>query len=339
MSSKIYITSGLGPAAANEGFTEAYDLPNDTAYAETCASVALIFWAQRMLHLDLDGKYADVVEQALFNGALTGLSRDGEHYFYSNPLDSDGRHSRWAWHTCPCCTMNSSRLIASVGGYFISAGEGCGCVSSLRRHIDNPRSGRNNRGLAGNQHLPAVRLDQDRSQPANPARFTVKLRIPGWANGASAAINGDADRNKCCNGKRLFIDQSPMAARRQHRTRTSYAARAHLRASLRKGECWSRCAQAWSTRLLRRGSRQSRRPRTRAMLPRDAEIVAKKQDDLFGGTVILTVRAERLETMDWTDSLYRRSPPAKSDSKMVALPYYLWNNRASGSMQVWICEA
>ena len=121
MASKIYITSGLGPAAANEGFTEAYDLPNDTAYAETCASVALIFWAQRMLHLDLDGKYADVLEQALFNNALGGISRDGEHYFYSNPLDSDGRH-RWVWHTCPCCTMNSSRLVASVGGYFVSAG-------------------------------------------------------------------------------------------------------------------------------------------------------------------------------------------------------------------------
>jgi DUF1680 family protein len=102
MASKIYITSGLGPAAANEGFTEAYDLPNATAYAETCASVALIFWAQRMLHLDLDGRYADMLELALYNNALGGLSRDGEHYFYSNPLDSDGRHQRWAWHTCPC---------------------------------------------------------------------------------------------------------------------------------------------------------------------------------------------------------------------------------------------
>jgi DUF1680 family protein len=123
MASKIYITSGLGPAAANEGFTEAYDLPNATAYAETCASVALILWAQRMLHLDLDGRYADMLELALYNNALGGLSRDGEHYFYSNPLDSDGRHQRWAWHTCPCCTMNASRLIASVGGYFVSSGD------------------------------------------------------------------------------------------------------------------------------------------------------------------------------------------------------------------------
>ena len=122
-STRMYVTGGFGPSAANEGFTSDYDLPNDTAYAETCASVALIFWAQRMLNLDLDGKYADVLERALFNGALSGLSRDGEHYFYDNPLESDGSHSRWAWHTCPCCTMNVSRLVASVGGYFFSTGD------------------------------------------------------------------------------------------------------------------------------------------------------------------------------------------------------------------------
>ena len=77
----MYVTAGLGPEKTNEGFTEPYDLPNETAYAETCASVALIFWAQRMLHLDLDGRYADVMELALFNGALTGLSRDGDALF------------------------------------------------------------------------------------------------------------------------------------------------------------------------------------------------------------------------------------------------------------------
>ena len=190
MSSKIYITSGLGPAAANEGFTEDYDLPNDTAYAETCASVALIFWAQRMLHLDLDGRYADVMEQALFNGALTGLSRDGEHYFYSNPLDSDGRHSRWAWHTCPCCTMNSSRLVASVGGYFVSASDDAvafhlyGGISTtvslaggkvfLRETSTYPWSG-------------SIKIEVS---PDAPAEFTVKLRIPGWAHDARASVGG-----------------------------------------------------------------------------------------------------------------------------------------------------
>ena len=121
-SKRMYVTAGLGPAAANEGFTVDYDLPNDTAYAETCASVALIFWAQRMLNLELDGEYADVMEQALYNGALSGLSRDGTTYFYQNPLESDGSHTRWDWHPCPCCTMNVSRLVASIGGYFYSTG-------------------------------------------------------------------------------------------------------------------------------------------------------------------------------------------------------------------------
>jgi DUF1680 family protein len=101
---QMYVTGGLGPKETNEGFTEPYDLPNETAYAETCASVALIFWAHRMLHLDLDRRYADVMELALFNGALTGLARDGTHYFYSNPLESRGQHRRWDWHVCPCCT-------------------------------------------------------------------------------------------------------------------------------------------------------------------------------------------------------------------------------------------
>ena len=192
MSSKIYITSGLGPAAANEGFTEDYDLPNDTAYAETCASVALIFWAQRMLHLDLDGRYADVMEQALFNGALTGLSRDGEHYFYSNPLDSDGRHSRWAWHTCPCCTMNSSRLVASVGGYFVSHSDDA-IAFHLYGGISTEVELKTGKvALTETSTYPwsgAIRVEVD---PEKPAEFTLKLRIPGWARGATAAVNGEA---------------------------------------------------------------------------------------------------------------------------------------------------
>ena len=135
MVTKMYVTAGLGPSAHNEGFTYDYDLPNQTAYAETCASVALIFWAQRMLHLDLDGKYADMLELALFNGALSGLSRDGEHYFYMNPLESNGSANRWDWHTCPCCTMNVSRLVASVGGYFVSTAPRRHRLPPLWRHL------------------------------------------------------------------------------------------------------------------------------------------------------------------------------------------------------------
>ena len=260
MASKIYITSGLGPAAANEGFTEDYDLPNDTAYAETCASVALIFWAQRMLHLDLDGRYADVMEQALFNGALTGLSRDGEHYFYSNPLDSDGRHSRWAWHTCPCCTMNSSRLVASVGGYFVSASDDA-IAFHLYGGIATTRAARQRRrGAAGNQHLSLVRLDQHRGRPRGAGRLHRQAPHPGLGERGRGVGQRRAGRRHGRNDERLPVHRPAMARRRHDRPRTADARRADLRAPRCQGRHRPRRPEARTAGLLRRGDGQSRRP-------------------------------------------------------------------------------
>jgi uncharacterized protein len=121
---RLYVTGGLGPSAGNEGFTTDYDLPNETAYAETCASVGLVFWAHRMVLLEGDGCYADVTEQALYNGALSDISLDGEQFFYGNPLASRGDHHRWIWHRCPCCPPNIARLIASLGSYVYSVASG-----------------------------------------------------------------------------------------------------------------------------------------------------------------------------------------------------------------------
>jgi uncharacterized protein len=107
-------------SAQNEGLPHDYVLPNETAYAETSASVALTFWTQRLLHLDLDGHYANVLECELYNGGLSGLSREGRHYFYANPLAGNGTPSRWKWHVGSCYTINVSRLIGSIGSYFTS---------------------------------------------------------------------------------------------------------------------------------------------------------------------------------------------------------------------------
>ena len=150
-SKRMYVTGGLGPSASNEGFTEDYDLPNDTAYAETCASVALIFWAQRMLNLDLDGKYADVMELALFNGALAGLSRDGTHYFYENRLESDGADTRWALAHLP--VLHDERLAAGRLGRRLF-------LLDRRRHDRRPplrRQHREARGRRASGHDPADR--------------------------------------------------------------------------------------------------------------------------------------------------------------------------------------
>ena len=159
---RMYITGGFGPSECNEGFTTDYDLPNDTAYAETCASVAMVFWAQRMLNIDLDGQYADILELALYNNSLAGLSRDGEHYFYDNKLDSDGTHSRWSWHHCPCCPMNASRLIASVAGYFYSTSDESLAIHLYGTSEADVSVGANSVTDKTSQRLSMVRSDQCR---------------------------------------------------------------------------------------------------------------------------------------------------------------------------------
>ncbi len=115
---RLYVHGGMGPSELNEGFTKDYDLPNLTGYAETCAAIGLAFWAQRMLAFEPNSRYSDMMELAIYNGALSGISLDGSLFFYENPLESDGGHHRWKWHLCPCCPPNIARLIASIGTYF-----------------------------------------------------------------------------------------------------------------------------------------------------------------------------------------------------------------------------
>jgi uncharacterized protein len=337
--SKMYITSGLGPAAANEGFTEDYDLPNDTAYAETCASVALIFWAQRMLHLDLSGKYADVLEQALFNGALTGLSRDGTHYFYSNPLESDGRHSRWAWHTCPCCTMNASRLIASVGGYFLSHSD-----DAIAFHLYGGISARvalvgGNVTIRETSTYPWSGDIRIEVEPEAPFEFALKLRIPGWARGFDVAVNGEpvASSAKVEDGY-LTISRRWAAGDRvslvlpmpPERIYAHPAVRMNVgRFALKRGPLVYCVEEADNP-----GG-----PVQRLKLPREAPLQSERRGDLFGGIITLAVPGVRLADGDWKDTLYRPETPAESPANVTALPYYLWNNRGPGSMLVWLVEA
>ena len=255
---QMYVTAGLGPKETNEGFTEPYDLPNETAYAETCASVALIFWAQRMLHLDLDGRYADVMELALYNGALCRPRRaTATHYFYSNPLESDGQHRRWDWHLCPCCTMNVSRLVASVAGYFLSTRD-----DGVAFHLYGGSSPRRRRwpackvALTRDERLSLVGRDPHRDRSRGAGDFDLKLRIPGWARGATAAVNGEPIDAPAAT--RLSRHRPALAPGDTVDARSADAGRAALRPSERARRR-ARGAPARPADLLRRGGRQSRR--------------------------------------------------------------------------------
>lgn len=335
MDTKMYITAGLGPSAQNEGFTHDYDLPNQTAYAETCASVALIFWAQRMLHLDLDGKYADVLERALYNGALSGLSHDGEHYFYMNPLESNGSANRWDWHTCPCCTMNVSRLVASVGGYFVSTapdGIAFHLYGGISTRLDVGGAEVAVREVSNYPWSGDIAIEID---PAAEAAFDVKLRIPGWCEGASARVNGENVTLSPVNGyatihrvwktgDRISLTL-PMPAERIYAN--PHVAMDVGRVALTRGPLVYCVEEADNPG----GTVQ------RFKLPRQSDI-AIRQSNLFGGIVQLTAGGKAVDEAEFTP-LYRPHPPVEAPASLTALPYYLWANRGRGSMVVWIPEA
>lgn len=178
---KLYITGGIGSRAQGEGFGPNYELHNQSAYAETCAAIANVFWNYRMFLATGDAKYIDVLERALYNGVISGVSLSGDKFFYDNPLESSGQHERARWFGCACCPGNITRFMASVPKYMYATQENSvfvnlyigsrGKVSvegdsvNLVQETDYPWSGK-------------VKLNVN---PAQAKKFAVKLRIPGWA--------------------------------------------------------------------------------------------------------------------------------------------------------------
>jgi DUF1680 family protein len=334
---QLYVTGGLGPSASNEGFTREYDLPNETAYAETCAAVALGFWSHRMAQIDLDSKFTDALETVLFNGALSGISRDGEHYFYENALESHGQHRRWKWHYCPCCPTNIARLITSLGQYFYSANE-----DTLAVHL----YGENSSELTiGDSFL---RLRQQTAYPwdgdiklsfglSASTTFTLKLRIPGWCRSSKVSINGESvDITSSTEKGYVSISR---AWKDGDELRLSFDMPVErLYANPAVGEDAGRVA-------LRRGpvvycveqTDLGSEPQKLRVTPQ-ASITTRFDADFLGGATVLEGDALEADTSSWKGTLYRTAPAELKNRSFKAIPYHLWANRDEGAMQVWLAE-
>lgn len=333
---QLYITGGLGPSGANEGFTREYDLPNETAYAETCAAVALAFWGHRMAQIELDSRFTDHVELAIFNGALSGIARDGEHYFYENVLESHGQHRRWKWHYCPCCPTNIARLIASLGSYFYTTKP-----DELVVHLYGANTAEAEIGGR------IVQISQETSYPwdgdialtlvpAAPMPFTLRLRMPGWCNKASVTVNGEGIDTGAAEKGYLAIARQwaagdvvrisfdmPVERLYAHPLASEDAGRV----ALKRGPvvyCAEEADLGFVPQLL--------------ALPADAEIVAEFDPDLLGGAVRLSALATKTSDADWDGQLYRREQPKTQATRLNAIPYHLWANRQAGGMLVWLRE-
>ncbi|MEJ0097039.1 MAG: beta-L-arabinofuranosidase domain-containing protein [Bauldia sp.] len=332
----MYVTGGIGASRKNEGFGEPYDLPNETGHADTGAAVGLVLWAKRMLNLDLDGRYADVMELALYNSVLAGLSYDGEHYFRENPLASDGTHRRWEWHPCPSSATNVARLIAAVGGLFYSTGE-----DGLAVHLYGGATTTMNVGgkAVSLVETSAYPWDGDVSialDPEAPAEFTLRLRIPAWAREATARVNGagiDVAGNvlngylgirRIWNpGDRVTLTlPMPVERLRAHPKVTADIGRI----ALKRGPLVYCFEQADNHAA----------PLERMRLPKGGAL-APRRSGLFGGIATVTAEGVAAEA-DWKGALYRADAPEGKPAQWTAVPYYLWGNRDAGKMLVWIAE-
>ena len=333
---RMYVTGGLGPSASNEGFTTPYDLPNESAYAETCAAIGLVFWAHRMLGLDCDGRYADAMERALYNGALSGISLDGTKFFYTNPLASHGQHERQGWFGCACCPPNIARLISSVGEYIYTQSDNEIAVHLYVQGSAKLEIGGRNVTLHQKTEYPwdgkvAITLDM-----AGPATFGLRLRIPGWCPSWKLKVNGkpvasEPDlgyvriERRWSGGDTVELDLA-MPVERVHGHPKVQADVG--RVALQRGPIVY-CVE---------GIDNAGVPIDGLILPKGSEFKAAFRKNLLGGVTVVTGAAEYADGSAWDGTLYRPSEPKTKKCKITAIPYYAWCNRGKGDMAVWIRE-
>jgi uncharacterized protein len=332
---RLYITGGLGPSKDNEGFTVDYDLPNETAYAETCAAIALVFWAKRMSQLTKDAKYADVMERALYNNVLAGVSLDGTRYFYDNVLESRGDHHRWDWHPCPCCPPNVLRLLASFGAYIYSA-------SSSEVTVDLYVQGSAELKVAGTN----LKLHQTTTYPWNgtvsiklelekTAEFAVRLRIPGWSRGATLKVNAQTiELGEVINNGYAVLERTwqtsdeitlefpmPIECVRAHPSVRADAGQV----ALQRGPILY-CLEGVDHEL----------PLHQIVLDKTANLEAHFEADLLEGVMVIAGIASAEDLSDWNGRLYHTDQPQTRAVPIKAIPYFAWDNREAGEMRVWI---
>lgn len=335
---RMYLTGGIGPSRHNEGFTTDYDLPDESAYAETCASIALIMWNYRLLQVSGDGKYADVLEQSLYNGFISGVSLDGRHFFYVNPLASAGDHHRAPWFDCPCCPPNLGRILASLGNYVYSTSADGLWVHFYPQNTASIVLGGQSVGVRLTSQYPwdgDVMLELELEHPQT---FTLYLRIPGWCDRWQVMVNGAlvdgldlkngyvAITNEWRTGDRVGLGlempvQAVFANPNVRHTQGRFA--------LQRGPIVY-CME---------GVDNGNIALDRIVLnPGQLDkILVEHRSDLLGGVTVLRGQGEIIDDEGWSENLlYRRNLPSTSaTAEVTAVPYATWDNRTSGEMRVW----
>ncbi|MDR0792263.1 MAG: glycoside hydrolase family 127 protein, partial [Chitinophagaceae bacterium] len=342
---KLYITGGIGATGNGEAFGSAYDLPNMSAYAETCAAIANVYWNQRMFLLHGDAKYIDVLERTLYNGLLSGVSLSGNRFFYPNPLASIGQHWRSAWFACACCITNIARFMPSMPGYIYGQ-------NGNRLYI--------NLFVADKAtfQLPAgkVTLEQQTNYPWNGAvsikinpehagKFALHIRIPGWARGSVLPSDlyrfADAKEEKIIikiNGQEVNYTLDKGYAVFDRKWKAGDKIEMELPMDIEKVLANKKVTLNDGSFALQRGplvycmEGADRKDSSVMSLMADTSSVfnAVYMPDKLNGIEQLTGNGYALKRNSSEGAVQQ------TNTQLTAIPYYSWNNRGANEMAVWI---
>ena len=340
----MYITGGIGAQGKNEGFGVDYDLPNESAYCETCASVGMVFWNQRMNMLTGDSKYIDVLERSLYNGALDGLSLEGDRFFYGNPLASFGNHSRKEWFGTACCPSNIARLVASVGNYIYASSKDALWVNLMIGSSVSVPVGKEQLKVEMKTAYPWKGNTTLTIEQAPKNTYELRIRIPGWLEApVSGGLYHYSNKSEA-KGLQLLLNGKPV----HFETNNGYAV---VKRVWKKGDQLVLITPMEVRQVKSRPELKQNKDRIALqygplvycvegadnvgsvwnfILPDQAAYTVQFQPQLLGGVNTIGFNGKVMQvTADGKDIKLM-------DKTIHAIPYFAWNNRGAGEMQVWL---
>lgn len=341
---RMYITGGVGSSGIMERFTTDYDLPNDSNYSESCASIALAMFCQRMTRLAGDAKYMDTAEQALINTVLAGVAMDGRSFFYVNPLEvipsacipaADRQHvkpRRQKWFGCACCPPNIARTLASLGDYIFLGSPQALHVNLYIGGTYQVAVGNTPVTLEMTSALPREGDVAMRITAQEPFSGILKLRIPGYAENPVFTLNGQPVQPQVQQGYAEISVAGQDVAVEFHFAMPPKLVFAHPKVASDVGKCCVRKgSMVFCLEEIDNGENLAG-----LILDRDAPLTQHYDPELLGGTTVITARGWHLDAGSFEGHLYSGSPPGYSPRELTFVPYCFWGNRKPGEMRVWI---
>jgi len=332
---KMYITGGIGARHAGEAFGDPYELPNDSAYCETCAAIGLALWSHRLNLMHGEGEYADVLERVIYNGILSGIGMDGEHFFYVNPLASSGDHHRQPFFPCACCPTNVVRFVPSLPGYVYAQGKhgifvnlyasGAGRIVTPGGHTVEIKQ-ETRYPWDGKVRVSLKLADK----PCKVGWFQLNLRIPGWCDNPKLTMNGKPIDPTTYKGLRFQNGYANICRcwnRGDAKTRERDipdVIELDLPMPVRRIEAHPRVTADAGRVAIQRGPivycfEEVDNPQgvRNIILAKDPKFEIEHRPDLLGGVTVI-------KCVD------------RSGRPLTAVPYYAWDHREPGSMVVWV---